>query len=330
MPVRSLYRSFPANLTTNSKSVRPAFLAAAAVVACAAPGAMAQLTLTPEGVSRGYSLTVFASGFPSASNIGPLGIDFPNDGGVLVTTFTGNVQRFARGVDNQLAGSVPIINNYGMENAIAIAHVGDRMFMTQRSPNRVVELNPGYASIARTVVTTPAIATSIVANPANGHLFVSTVGGNTILDIDPVNSTSRTLVNVVADGLSINEAGTILYAAVNNRIIGYDTTSGVQVFSSNVITGGVDGTALGYGQRAGLIYANSNDGRVWEVNLTTLEQTVIASMGSRGDFVTADPLRNGDLYLTQTSTIVRLSGIPAPSTAALLGLGGLLAARRRR
>src|SRR5262249_30549668 len=52
--------------------------------------------------------------------------------------------------------------------------------------------------------------------------------------------------------------------------------------------------------------------------------------GSRGDFVAPDPSKSGDLLLTQSDSIMRLSGIPSPGGAAMGAVVGVVAARRRR
>ena len=57
---------------------------------------------------------------------------------------------------------------------------------------------------------------------------------------------------------------------------------------------------------AGDLFVNTNGGTVVEANLATAAQTVIASGGSRGDWVTVDP-SNGTLLLTQTDRIMRLT-----------------------
>ncbi len=77
------------------------------------------------------------------------------------------------------------------------------------------------------------------------------------------------------------------------------------VFQSGTIATGPDGIALGTGPVAGNLFVNTNGGTVVEVNLKTAAQTIIASGGSRGDFVTVDP-NNGTLLLTQTDRIMRL------------------------
>ncbi len=65
----------------------------------------------------------------------------------------------------------------------------------------------------------------------------------------------------------------------------------------------------------------SDGGTLYEINLNTGSQTLIASGGSRGDFVTVDP-SNDTLLITQTDRIQRLNGatftVPEPSTLACL------------
>src|SRR5204862_4078385 len=101
---------------------------------------------------------------------------------------------------------------------------------------------------------------------------------------------------------------TLYAAALRERILGFDTTSKAQVFDSGTIPF-VDGPALGAGSLAGKIFGNVNDGTVWEVDLATRAQTMLASGGSRGDLVAVDPA-DGTLLLTQTDRILRLHGPP--------------------
>src|SRR5262249_16652854 len=153
-----------------------------------------------------------------------------------------------------------------------------------------------------------------------------TLGNGVIWDVDPIAKTKTVFVNQSADGLSVSPDGTTLYGAINGRILGFNILTKAQVFDSGPIPGGVDGTAAGTGPIfSNFIFGNTNSGQVFEVNLTTSVQTLIATDGSRGDFVTVDPTNN-TLLLTQTDTMVRLSGasftiVPEPTSALLLGLG---------
>lgn len=322
------------NLSVRPVSSRGVSAPGAAAVLCLAGAwcapASAQLTLTPAGVARNLDLTTFVSGFPSSSGIGPLGIAFPSGGGVMVTDYAGTVQSFAN-VDGQAAGSAPVLANFGFRNAIALATSGSHIYMTQQNNNAVVELNAD-GTFNRNVLTGFGNATGIVTNPANGHLFVSTYSNGALIDLNPITGTFTTLAPVSADGLSISADGSVVYAAVTNgHIIGYNSTTGAPVFDSGFIGGGIDGTALGAGLLAGNIYVNINNGTVVEVNMVTLAQTVIASGGSRGDFVTVDPTDNS-LLITQTDRIIRIHGefVPTPGVGALLGVGLVATGRRRR
>ncbi len=75
MTIRPFRRSVPANLTTRTSAIRPAILAAAAVVACSATGAMAQVDMTtPNWVVTGRdssnwngSLLYFTTQTPTAN-----------------------------------------------------------------------------------------------------------------------------------------------------------------------------------------------------------------------------------------------------------------------
>jgi hypothetical protein len=164
--------------------------------------------------------------------------------------------------------------------------------------------------------------TGLAADPFTGHLFVSTLSGNDILNVDPIGKTQTHFVSASADGLALSNDGTILYGAVlNGHILGWSTATGAQVFDSGFISGGPDGVAVGTGAFAGELLVNTNGGNLYEINETTLAQALIATGGSRGDFVTVDPT-NGTFLITQSDRIMRLSGpssVPEPSSIWLLG-----------
>ena len=67
-----------------------------------------------------------------------------------------------------------------------------------------------------------------------------------------------------------------------------------------------DGITLGTGVLAGNLFANTNAGTLIEINLATDTQTLIASGGTRGDFVEVDP-NNGTLLVSQADRLARLA-----------------------
>ncbi len=306
----------------------------------AARPAQAQLTLTPAGTALGFSLSTFATGFPTRDNTGPLGIAFTSGGGVLVSSIGGGVRLFPTDTDGQNAAFVKAAQSYGFKNAHGLATIGNSIYMTQGINGDVVEINPN-GTFNQKIVGGLGFALGIVADASSGHLFVSNQT-DTIFDVNPIAKTATPFVSgVQIDGVALSADGKTLYGADNHtsHVLGFSILSGLQTFDSGYIAGGVDGTASGYGKLAGNLFVNNNDGTFVEINLATDAQTLIASGGSRGDFVTVDPTNN-TLLLTQSDRILRLSGgnfgpVPEASTfvsTGLLMLGGLgllLAARKR-
>jgi autotransporter-associated beta strand protein len=276
------------------------------------------LTLTPAGMAAIFHLSTFADSFPTngsgSTAFGPVGIAFPGGGKVLVSDFPGNVRVFPTDTDGQHASGVPAAATYGSDDAVGIAQSGGAFYMTQVGAGEVVQINAD-GTFKQNIAAVPE-ALGIVTNPANGHLLVASFAGS-IYDVDPVAKTANVFISNVpgADGLSIAPDGSVVYAAAEGaggggHILGYRVSDGTMVFDSGDVGGeGLDGTALGSGSLAGNIFANTNDGRVLEINLTTKVETVLASGGSRGDFVSVDPT-NGTLLLTQSDLIARL--IPPP------------------
>lgn len=287
----------------------------------------ATLVVTPAGATEGFSLSTFAFNFPNTGFCcGPLGIAFPNSGGVMVADYPGNVRVFPTDANGQDAGAVPVAQNYGSHNGVGLANLNGSIYMTEQLSGEVVKLNNDGTFNSNVVAL--ALATGIAADNADGVLYVSNISSG-IYRIDPVAHTSNLFVGGSFDGLSFDPVHGVVYGLLNgNDIAGFRISDGLQVFNSGFIPDSPDGTALGSGILAGKIYANTNAGTVIEIDMNTLTQTVIATGGSRGDFVTVDP--NGSLLLTQTDSIIRLNpptgggfgNTPEPASV-LLTLGGL-------
>jgi hypothetical protein len=306
----------------------------AGVALLGATPAQADMMLTAAGIAEGFTLSTFASNFPN-NGLGPLGIAFPNSGGVLVSDGPGNVRLFPTDTDGQNAAGVPVAQNYGSGRAFDMTLDNGHVYMTQRDAGQVVQLNDN-GTLNQVIVSGLVTPHGLVTNPLNGHLIASSFTGNNVYDIDPVAHTFSVLFNASLDGITVSPDGNTLYGARApqgvDQVTGYDLRPGHVgnvVFNSGTVAGDPDGTALGTGTLAGKIYINTNGGTIVELNLTTLVQTLIASGGTRGDFVTVDP--NGSLLLTQSSTIVRLSppaggsfgpsSVPEPTSLTLAGMG---------
>lgn len=173
-----------------------------------------------------------------------------------------------------------------------------------------------------------------------------------LADVNPSNGASsvvRTFPNLgdAADGVAVTADGKTAYVASGTgHILGIRLSDGAIVFDSGslpVSADRPDGIAIGIGSLDGKLFVNTNGGDVFEIDISTLAQTLIAAGGSRGDFVTVDPA-NGSLLLTQSDDIVRLTpaagggfvGGPIvvlePTTWGLFGVGlvSLLGSRRYR
>jgi hypothetical protein len=285
--------------------------------------ARAGMSITPQGAAQGFSLSTFATGFPVLNNAGPTGIVFLDGGGILISDQPGNVRLFSSDADGQDASTIPVSQNYGAGNNTGLTRIGTAIYMTQYVVGKVARLNTNGAFVGNVAPVTT--ATGIVPNPTTGHLYVASFDKNQVLDVNPASGAVQSLISSPKpDGLVLSADGAVLYVAAAgvNSLRGYSTTTGAQVYDSGALTGVPDGVVLGAGAFAGLAFVNTNNGQLIEVDLTTNSQTLIATGGSRGDFVTVDPT-NGTLLITQSDRILRMQGgtfVPEPGTLSLIGL----------
>jgi hypothetical protein len=201
------------------------------------------------------------------------------------------------------------------------ANSGGKIYMALQASGAVVQVDQS-GNFLQTIYGGAPAAKGMATNRNNGHLFVSTLGFNEILDVDPLAKTATVFKFASADGLTANS--TTLYGEVGGHILGWRISDGTQVFDSGPVAG-ADGAVLGTGSLTGKLFVNTNFGQLIEVDLATDVQTVISTGGSRGDLVTVDP--NNSLLLTQTDSVLRLTPpvgggfVPEPGGLFLAGTG---------
>jgi hypothetical protein len=262
------------------------------------------LTLTQAGLDRGLTLSTFATDFPSfAGVLGPLGMAFPDSGGVLVSDLPGNVRLFPGDADGQSASDVPPTQNYGLGDALDLATVNGDIYLARRASGAVAQVRDD-GSFLRTVMS-GLIPTGLAANQVNGHLLVSDQTGRAIVEVDPAAGTSTPFTSGFFDGLTVSADGRTLYAAAPDRVIGFDLSTHAPVWDSGPIAGTPDGVVEEAVASEPYLYVNCNNGTIVEVKVADRTQAVVATGGSRGDFARADP-HDGSALFTQSDSIVRL------------------------
>lgn len=263
----------------------------------------ASLTLTPATVNAGWTQVVFISGYtPDKNGIGPLGITFTDEGGVLVADTYGNVRLFPDS-DGQAVANTPVAYSYGGGKSDGLARVGNRFFMAQPVSNAIIELNAD--GTPKQAIVSFYTATNVIANPNNGHLFASSVRRNFILDVDPVAKKAVSFVTLpFGDGDGLATDGVTLYVETGEHILGYRLSDKKLVFDSGFLLG-ADGIAIGTGSLAGQLFVNTNYGQIFQIDLKSQIITLIATGGSRGDYIAVDP--NGSLLVTTGYGVWRLT-----------------------
>lgn len=188
--------------------------------------------------------------------------------------------------------------------------------------NQLFDIDPGTGAASGAVnLNTAAPIVSIAVNPINGKMY-----GNTAVDF---NSPFEALYEIDPNTGNCVFVGRILFNNVYAMGFANDGTlygiadNTAQLISISTITG--NGSLIGNLPSSGYfdMAARPEDGVMFVSNAfgaqlctINLANAALTTVGSYVEF--------------GTSNMVGLAFVPSPTSAALLGLGGLLAARRRR
>lgn len=316
------------------------------LLAVAASSVSAQvLTLTQDGINLGFTLSTFATIDPRNTGCcsGPFGVAVSGPDRVLVFGNDSDQRRYVfHDTDGQTKSSAisstPLFPTgtqaYATVNGVAYGSTGPFGQFAQYDSS---------GNIVRVLSDVPQNAyLGMWGNNVTGHLLATTDIGS-IVDIDPTANgglgSSRTITSDgFFDGITVSPDGRTVYGEfqANDSIVGYNILTGAQVFNSGFLNGGPDG--------AGVIVSNSSlngdlvinfngngvdSGFVGLLDPHTLQLTIIATGGTRGDYAAPDTT-NGTLFLDYSDVVYRLDcgqncGIgnqtPEPGTLGTFGSG---------
>ena len=273
--------------------------------------AVAQLTLTSQGISDGFTLSTFLSGY-TPSTYGPLAQGVLN--GKIISpsaftggSFTGTVYVF-NDVDNQMLSSAIAQSPYTAQTGnpqFAMTTAGGQVYGAQAMGGVYEHFNSNgtFTPIPNLQGDGLSSFLGMWTDPMNQHIISASNMG--LVEIDPVAGTFRVIMpGLFPDGVSVSPNGQVAYVAISNGIGAYSISTGTQLnFFS--IGHGTDGTGvITGGQFNGDIVVNNNDGTVGLLNPTNGNYTTIADNGTRGDWVSLDT-NNGSLFLSQQERIDR-------------------------
>ncbi len=258
--------------------------------------------------ANGFASSLYATGFASsnsANGVGPVGLVMDSSGTLYV----------ADNADGELY-TVPkgggVATPLAQDQLFGLAESGSGNLYGATLAGNIYEVDKTTGAFTRDVVNVGS-AEGIAIDPLSGDLFVNSTASNEIIRVSHLEDGQPVTTSVYAsgaplDGIDFGSDGT-LYAANTGAGIVYSVSGTNQPPPHNLAVAArlpvPDGAAVGGTAGSQFLAVNENNGNIMMVNLTTGAQSLIASGGTRGDFVTVGS--DGCLYATQSASIERVT-----------------------
>lgn len=310
--------------------------------------AHASLILTAAGIADGFTLTTFLSGYDA--QYGPLAQGIAPNGDVITGSLlntsgaVGPTIMVFNDVDGQTLSDAVSSPSYTCTTGncnFAMTTAGGQVYGAQAQGGVYEAFNSDgtFSPIPNLAADGLRDNLGMWGDPVSGHIITTSNEG--LVDINPIAGTFRVInASVNGDGVSVSPDGTVAYVEVGGAINAYDIATGA-LLKTYAAGSAPDGTGvISGGKFNGDVVVNGNFGTVGLLDPTTSSFVIIASGGTRGDFVSPDS-NNGSLFLSQNEAVDRLSctgcsfsgpTTPEPATFWLFGaaLSSLLLIRRRK
>jgi sugar lactone lactonase YvrE len=262
----------------------------------------------PAIAAAGFTSSLYATGFASSNStngVGPVGVVLDSSGVLYV----------ADNADGELY-TVPagggVATPLAQDQLFGLAESSSGRLYGATLGGTIYEVDKTTGALIRDVVNVGS-AEGIGFDPLSGDLFVDATANNEIIRVSHLEDGQPVTTSVYAtgaplDGIDFGSDGK-LYAANTGAGIVYSVSGTNQPPPHNLVVAAQlpvpDGTAVGGTGGSQFLAVNENNGNIMMVNLATGAQSLIASGGTRGDFVTVGS--DGCLYATQSASIQRVT-----------------------
>jgi hypothetical protein len=306
--------------------------------------------LTTDGTNLGFNLSTIVSGLPTnnGNSYDVLGSAINSDGNIILNNASTGQNYVFSDVNGQIAANA-ISSTPFSGFASALAYSNGSVWASAFGGHLVKLNNDGSVNtVYNGIAGNPNISATqgLWTNPANGHL----IAGSSLSDINvsgPVPVQTSLTGGFANDGLTVSPDGHFVYG---NQGSIYDLLLNTPLAVGFGSVSGADGIGVisspSRPDLDGDIIVNTTSGNIVLVDHITFIQTLIASGGGYGDYVSPDR-NDGSLLVSSSNNLLRLScggdcgigspppvdGVPEPSTWAMMILGfagiGFMAYRRK-